>query len=327
MVDKLDASKGVKELILDSWSPKTRAQYEVYLRQWSTFCIVHNIKKDNPPLRKVHDFLCSIFKKGLSYAAVNSARCAISALYLPLQGPTSLGAHWMTSKVLKGIRRKRPPLSRYQSTWDVNLVLCLLRSWIPVKKLSLKFVSFKLSMLMLLTSCQRIQTLATLKTSDIFWAPDGKSVTFRLTELLKHTKRGTLGLLQFTEFKDERSLCVITVLREYLERTKKWRNGTHNSLFLSHRKPHDRVQKDAISGWVRTTMAMSGIDVSAFKAHSVRGASTSKLASMNIPVDLIMKKASWSSEDTFQRFYNKNIVPHKDVANDVLRKFLQEEFK
>lgn len=325
MIDRLDASKGVKGLVLDSWRPKTRAQYEVYLRQWRTYCLIHNIDHDSPPLRKIHNFLFARFKSGVTFSAVNSARCALSAFYLDKsESKGTVGAHCMTSKVMTGIRNRRPPTTRYHSTWDVDVVLALLRTWTPVRKMTLKTLSYKLAMLMLLTSCQRVQTLATLKVGDLFWAPDGRSVTFRLTELLKHSRRGTLGLIHFSEFSSSRDLCVITVLKEYLSRTRDLR-GNKDPLFISHRRPHDRVKKEAISGWIRTVLAMAGIDTSAFKAHSVRGASASKLAAINIPVTKIMEKASWSCKSTFQKFYNKNIVPHKDVAHEMLQKFVNEQ--
>lgn len=181
-------------------------------------------------------------------------------------------------------------------------------------------------MLMLLTSCQRVQTLATLKPADIFWNSDEKSATFRLTEMLKHTKRGTLGMIHFVEFAQDKSLCVILALKEYLKRTESLR-GKARYLFISHRKPFECVQKETISGWIRTVMALSGLDVRAFKAHSVRGASTSKLASLNILVDLIMRKASWTNEGTFKKFYHKHIIPPTDIANSMLSSFMQERFK
>lgn len=324
-VGELDACEGVKDLILDSWSPKTRIQYEVYLRQWHTFCLIKGFDHRKPALRQVHSFLFSLFKKGLTYSAVNTAHSALSA-YLKMRLDMAVGAHWMTSKLLTGVRRKRPPLSRYQATWDVNVVLELLSSWVPVKKLSLKLLTFKLCMLMLLTSCQRVQTLSTLKVSDIFWDSGVGAVTFRLTDMLKHTKRGTLGMIHFTEFVKDRSLCVITVLKEYLSRTKPLRK-LKPYLFVSHRKPFDCVKKGTISSWIRTVMALAGLDVQAFKAHSVRGASTSKLASLNIPVDLIMRKAAWSNENTFKKFYHKHIIPPQDVANSMLSEFMLEKFK
>lgn len=135
-----------------------------------------------------------------------------------------------------------------------------------------------------------------------------------------------MGMIHFSEFAQDRSLCVILVLKECLHRTKNLRDNT-DFLFISHRKPFDRVQKETISGWIRTVMALACLDVRAFKAHSVRGASTSKLASLNIPVDLIMRKASWTNEGTFKKFYHKHIIPPEDVANSMLANFMQEKFQ
>lgn len=125
MVQGLDECKGVKDLILNSWSAKTRTQYECYLRQWHTFCLIKGFNPRKPSLKQVRSFLFSIFKKGLTYSAVNTARSALSA-YLRVSLDMSVGAHWLTSRLLTGVRIKRPPLSRYQATWDVNVVLELL---------------------------------------------------------------------------------------------------------------------------------------------------------------------------------------------------------
>ena len=47
-------------------------------------------------------------------------------------------------------------------------------------------------------------------------------------------------------------------------------------------------------------MADAGIDISIFKAHSIRGASCSTAAGVGVD---ILDAADWSSEGTFQRFY------------------------
>ena len=54
-------------------------------------------------------------------------------------------------------------------------------------------------------------------------------------------------------------------------------------------------------------LGAAGIDTNVFKAHSTRGACTSKANKFGLSVDQIMKKASWKSATTFQRFYNKPI--------------------
>ena len=42
-----------------------------------------------------------------------------------------------------------------------------------------------------------------------------------------------------------------------------------------------------------------------FKAHSVRGASTSMAARLGVTVETILEAADWSSESVFQKFYYK----------------------
>lgn len=49
-------------------------------------------------------------------------------------------------------------------------------------------------------------------------------------------------------------------------------------------------------------MAWAGIDISQFKAHSTRAASTS---ASGVPMKDILKTANWSRESTFQKFYLK----------------------
>ena len=49
----------------------------------------------------------------------------------------------------------------------------------------------------------------------------------------------------------------------------------------------------------------AGIDTEIFKAHSVRGASTSMAARLGVTVETILEAADWSSESVFQKFYYK----------------------
>ena len=54
-------------------------------------------------------------------------------------------------------------------------------------------------------------------------------------------------------------------------------------------------------------MIKSGIDVEVFKPHSTRAVSTSKANVCQVPIDVILKAASWKGDCTFRKFYNKPI--------------------
>ena len=55
-------------------------------------------------------------------------------------------------------------------------------------------------------------------------------------------------------------------------------------------------------------MLKAGIDTKFFTAHSTRAAYTSAAHQKGVPLDKILAAAGWSSENTFQRLYNKPIM-------------------
>lgn len=173
----------------------------------------------------------SMFHQGYGYSALNSTRSALSNILNKYAG-VPFGQHPVVTRVTRGMFRRRHLLSRYQSTWDVWLVLEMFREWSSNKFLSLKALSLKLIILMLLSSCQRVQTVSKFKVNDLFWSSDKSVATFRMSELLKRSRRGTLGLMSFKKWDEELKLCMVRTLKAYLVRTARHRKG-ENSLFLS----------------------------------------------------------------------------------------------
>ena len=113
------------------------------------------------------------------------------------------------------------------------------------------------------------------------------------------------------------TLCVVTTLNEYLTRSKPLR-GTHSQLLLSFVKPYGPVSRDTVSRWVKSVLKTSGIDVSVFKPHVTRSASTSKAKLSDVPLPDILAKAGWKSDSTFAKFYDKKIK-EDTFANKVLQ--------
>ena len=59
-------------------------------------------------------------------------------------------------------------------------------------------------------------------------------------------------------------------------------------------------------------LTLSGIDVSKFQAHSLRAASSSKVASLGLTTADVLKMGNWSRESTWQKFYHKPISTASD---------------
>ena len=171
-------------------------------------------------------------------------------------------------------------------------------------------------MLIALVSAQRGQSLHML---DIqFMKERNTFFEFAFPEHIKQSRPGyKVPSVLLQAYPVDPSLCVFTHVKEYLQRTKLLR-GTETKLFLSHVKPHHRASKDTVSRWIRSVMTDAGIDVSTFKPHSFRAAATSKARNLSVPVQDILATSGWSSERTFDRFYNKPFQVNDGFAASVL---------
>ena len=190
--------------------------------------------------------------------------------------------------------------------WDPQIVIDYLREKTPSRNLSIKELTLKCSMLLLLGTCSRQQRLVSIKRSNVMFQPDG-SVDIKTDTLQKHSSRGkSLEIISIKPFVEDRSVCVVNNLRTYMERTSDITNAG-DALFCSFAPPYRAVGTQTIARWTKLTMKCAGIDVDLFKAHSTRGASASGLAKMGIPLQDILKKGCWSHESTFKHFYLRNV--------------------
>ena len=295
----------VAQHVKDSWRPKTRTQYAVYQRKWQTYCVLHDIDQLNPGLKHPLSFLCQLFDTGIKYGSLNTARSALSCVLTPIGGH-KFGVHPITLRVMRSFYNKRPPTARYAQMWNPQIVIDFLREWVPLNRLSLKDLTLKLVMLLLLSTCSRLQRVHSIKRTNIVFENDG-SMSIKIDEVQKHSSRGkSLEVINLKPFTDDRGVCVVFTLKEYLLRTKDISNAEHY-LFCSYMPPYARVGIPTIGRWTKTVMARAGVDIAIYKAHSTRGASASALAKAGTPLQEILKKGAWSHESTFKQFYLRDI--------------------
>ncbi|KAL9985474.1 hypothetical protein ACROYT_G007888 [Oculina patagonica] len=144
-----------------------------------------------------------------------------------------------------------------------------------------------------------------------------KTSTTKLVEHLKQSRPGVTNPLVKLKAFEDKTLCIVTTLQEFLTRTQTLR-GTESQLFISYQKSFKKVNRDTISRWVKSVLTDSGIDTSRFKPHSTRAASTSAASNASVSLDDILQTAGWSSECTFAIFYNKPIAKENTFADGVL---------
>ena len=149
--------RGISEvaanLIMASWGDRTKKHYSTYLTKWQKFCNQRQISDIQPSVVSVLDFLTLLYQQGLTYSAINTARSALSS-YITLENGTCVGKNPLVSQLMKGIFQEKPPRPKYTEIWDVSIVLLYLQSLSAVDRLSLKELTLKLLVLILLVSGQ-----------------------------------------------------------------------------------------------------------------------------------------------------------------------------
>ena len=257
-------------------------------------------------------FLTELYEEGKGYSALNVARSSISTLTVDSE---KIGAHPLVCKFMRGVFNLRPSLPRNVVTWDADQVLILLEKWGPAKFLSLRQLTLKVTLLLLLLSGQRGQTI---------WLIDIRNITvckgqlrIRFGDLLKtSTPKCQQHEIVLSAYPPNRRLCIVTYMKAYLDRTAPLRQG-ETKLLLSYRVPHSRVSRDTVRRWTKSVMKEAGIDLEIFTPHSTRAASTSKVAG-KIPLKTILQTAGWRRRSTFAMFYHKPVVKETGFSTAML---------
>ena len=225
-----------------------------------------------------------------------------------------VGQHCLVIRFLRSVFAQRPALPKTGVTWDTEVVLHYLKSLSPVKYISLKSLTLKLTVLLLLLAGQRGQTVHLYDVRNMTLSYS--HVTFRLGDPVKQTVPGRhLGEVAYTAYAPNRRLCVVTVLKEYLQRTLN-RRGTCTRLLLTHTGVGRPASRGSIRRWTKEVLIRAGIDMSIFKPHSTRSASTSKVVS-RLPLQTILKTAGWSRASTFRKYYEKRVDTKFDFCGTV----------
>ena len=120
-----------------------------YTREWNHY---------TPSANSVLKFLYYLYWNGCYYSGLSSARTALSTI-VHTEGYSKLSDHPLISKFMKGIYNQHPTLPRYVNIWDINVLLDYFESLPSNSELTLKCLTEKLTVLLLILSEQPKQTL------------------------------------------------------------------------------------------------------------------------------------------------------------------------
>ncbi len=130
------------------------------------------------------------------------------------------------------------------------------------------------------------------KTDDCLFSP---------VAILKQSKPGRhLDTLLLQPYVEDPNICIVSILQEYLTRTRPLRGKTCQLLISTH-QPHNGVSKATVSRWTKTGVGQQ------YEPHSIRSAASSVAAMKGVTMHTILKTACWQNAKTFEKKYNRSI--------------------
>lgn len=296
------------DIIISSLSNSSLKQYCCAFKKWWLFCAQHKVDLFSNNIPLILEFFTSQFKAGAGYSSLNTLRSALALI---------LGKRFSSDerviRFLKGVFKTKPPLPKYQSTWNPNQVLDFVGSWHPNEDTPIDKLTKKLVALLALSTGQRVQTLALIRLSNL--RVNTQNIVIVISDLTKTSAPGRPSqrlIIPFFPQKEE--ICPAKTLMSYIEKTKQFRHLQNtDKLILTIKKPVHNASPPTISRWIKAVLLESGIDINVFTAHSTRHASTSAASRKGLSVDLIKRTAGWTGNSlVFAKFYNRPLLQEED---------------
>ena len=314
-------------------APQRRSTRTVYEAKWAVFvrwCETSQVDFRNPSIKQIADFLLHLFQeKNLQPSTIDGYRSAIADKL----GNTSVnvGKDENLTRLLDSFHRDRPKGRRGVPAWNLSLVLHQLTKapFEPLRKASLKHLSFKTVFLLALASGKRRSEIHAWLNKNIRHQADWSKVSLYPSPsfLAKNhlAKEGpecvapvvipALAPTLDKSLKEDRSLCPVRALRYYLDKTQDLRTGKE-LVFVSFKQGFNKdISPATISSWIKQTVVLcydlsdqDSLTLHQVKAHDVRAFAASKAFQGGISLDQILAACHWKSHNTFTQFYLKDVA-------------------
>ena len=308
------SQKGISEdvisILLKNVKDKSIQKYQGYWSRFYSWCIEREVNQSNLSVDYLCKFFNFLFESGLSASTLKFARSSIS--YFLKESHPNITDHPYISRQIQAFEKIRPTVFRYVVTWDVKIVLDLLRSWYPHNTLSMKHLTLKACMLIAISSSDRAQTIQHIRSDNCVRSAKGVEFPiFSTTKTSRHLRRPRVVVCpKWPDPAIDVERCVTDYMARSLTlrlKVVKQRKPKPTQLFISF-KTGLPVSRPTISRWLTEVMSMAGIDTSYFKGHSTRVASVSKAKSRGATPEQIINQGDWTNINTFHKHYDRPIM-------------------
>lgn len=288
------------QLLKSSWRQSTMGTYLPAIKRWLNWCNLNNINSQHPEIQQISRFLAYLhLNEKLAYSTILVHKSAI----LTFCQINESDDHLLLRQILKAIATAQPEKPR-TPVWDPQDVFDWLAK--PCNSDSLFEVSRRTAAILLLASGRRVHDLTLLRIADsnmtlyedkiVLWPVYGSK-----TDSAKHRQSGWLLKKHPVD-----EVCPVKWVKRLIAMTQERRKEETDlfHLFISINGNVRPASRTVIGGWVRSVLRDAGISAS---PGSFRSAVASASWLENHPVDQILSRGNWKSENTFKKFYCREI--------------------
>ena len=289
----------------------------------------NSVDFSTPSVKQVSDFFMYL------YQDVNRRPSTIDGYRMAIVDTLGPAGHHISQssdlhRLLSSFHRDRPKSSRNLPKWNLSVLNELTKApFEPMKDTDLKHLTVKTAFLLALASGKRhsenrawvankVSNLGQWEKFALFPSSDFIAKNQLAREGAQSVSPVTIPALTTIvdrQFKEDRTLCPVRILRYYLDRTKDLR-GSRSLLFISFKKGHTSdIRPATLSSWLKQTILLyykqadqQALDLVQVKAHDIRAFAASKAFYGGVSVDQIMQACHWKAHNTFSNFYPKDLT-------------------
>lgn len=296
-----------------SWRQSTLTTYYPAINRWLTWSELHGVNPRVPPVHQIARFLAHLhLEKKLAYSTILVHKSAISTFCgFPSE---DMSNQLLIRQVLKAISTSQPKRMQVP-IWDAQVIF----DWLMTSEFKNTFfeASRRTATILLLASGRRVHDLTLLKVSEanmesseqeiLLWPAFGSK-----TDSAAHRQSGWL----LSKHPNEK-VCPVTWVRRLLLFSQARRDQVNglDHLFISLTGEPRPASRTVIGGWIRSVLKSAGIEAS---PGSFRSAVASASWIENHPIQEILARGNWKSENTFKKFYCKEVYRSRNIKTDLL---------
>jgi hypothetical protein len=325
------AKQGLPAKVIDrlgsAWKASTIASYESPWSAWQNHCRKEGVSVNDPSVSNFLSFLENTFEKGVAHSTYNTAASSV-ATAIHLSSGVNLSTNPVVMLFRKALRNEKPPVPKYEDTWDIGILFKYLSSLGINSKLSLSVLTLKVIILLKIDLMGRGSDLSKAFRSQVVFS-GAKSFRIRMYSTKEQGKSSKFSHGKWTkwvevgDYPKDRKICSVSTLKAYIKRTTsseyandicvegKQTRGLFASIVVAKSGQSKgkfwSLSSQRISKYVLEGMSKAGIDVSKYGAHSTRHASVSMARDAGANLEKVLCQARMSSKRNFEKFYYRSV--------------------